>query len=130
MQTNWSLKATDDLNQMLKVRDDLESIQTKEYNKLLTMSHRFATSDDVLFPEPATLAYFSNLEDICLNTLEDAIYVAQDIHTGMLDIHIYTKDYDKTIHTLISHLKYKPEFHVDFKVTQDENWNIIKNIGN
>jgi len=126
---NWELKECIDLNRMLKVRTDLNLINKEEYPHLIILTHRYATSDDVLFPEPSTLGFFATFEEKCLKKLESAIYVAQDIHTGLLGIYIYTYNYKKTIIETIEHLKQKPEYHVEFKVNSDENWDIFENLG-
>lgn len=127
---NWKLKESSDLNRMLKVRTDLESIKKEEYPHLIILTHRYATSDDVLFPEPSTLGFFAGFEERCLANLTAGVYVAQDIHTGLLDIHIYTNDYKTTITETVEYLKQKPEYHIEFKVNGDKNWNIFKNLGN
>ncbi|MEA3288789.1 MAG: DUF695 domain-containing protein [Campylobacterota bacterium] len=126
---NWTLKPCSDINRMLKIRTDLNSFENEKYPHLVTITHRYATSDDVLFPEPTTLAFFSGFEERSLYNLTDAVYVAQDIHTGLFEVHIYAKDYEKTIHQTIEYLKLKPEYHVEFKVTSDKNWAIITSLG-
>lgn len=126
---NWALIPCDDLNRMLKIRTDLENFDKKDqFATLVTITHRYSTSDDVLFPEPATLAFFANFEEKCLNIHDDMIYVAQDIHTGLLDIHIYVKDHEKSIYDAIEYLKSKPEYHVEFKVTFDKEWNFLNTL--
>ncbi|MEA3353479.1 MAG: DUF695 domain-containing protein [Campylobacterota bacterium] len=126
---NWVLKPCSDINRMLKIRTDLENFEQSNYPTLLTISHRYATSDDVLFPEPSTLAFFIGFEEKCLLNMDGAVYVAQDIHTGLLDIHIYAADYEKTIYEAIEYLKLKPQYHVEFKVDADKNWNIVETLG-
>ena len=126
---NWKLKESHDLNRMLKVRTDLHLINKQEYPHLIKLTHRYATSDDVLFPEPATLGFFAGFEEKCLKNLESGLYVAQDIYTGLLEIYIYTYNYKKTIIETIEYLKQKPQFHVDFKVNSDDNWEIFENLG-
>jgi len=126
---NWELKPCSDLNRMLKVRTDLSLINKDEYPFLIVIKHRYATSDDVIFPEPFTLGFFAAFEEKCLNTLESGIYVAQDIYTGMLELYIYTYNYKKTIIETTEYLKLKPEYHIEFQVLSDTNWDILKNLG-
>lgn len=126
---NWELKPCDDLNRMLKVRTDLSLINKQEYPHLIILTHRYATSDDLLFPEASTLAFFAAFEEKCLETLESGIYVAQDIYTGLLEIYIYTFNYKKTIIETVEYLNLQPEYHVEFKVNTDNDWQIFKNLG-
>jgi len=126
---NWKLVESTDINRMLKVRTDLNQINKEEYPHLIILTHRYATSDDILFPEPSTLAFFATFEEKSLKKLESGIYVAQDIHTGLLDIYIYTYNYKKTIIETVEYLKQKPEYHIEFKVNADLKWDIFKNLG-
>jgi hypothetical protein len=126
---NWALKPCDDLNRMLKVRTDLKNFDKKDqFPTLLTITHRYATSDDILFPEPTTLGFFGGFEDGCLNKLDNIVYFAQDIHTGLLEIHMYVKDHEKTIYDLINYLKQKPQYHVEFKLIKDDNWSFFNSL--
>lgn len=123
---NWKLVATDDINRMLKVRDDIDTITNKaQYPSLITIKHKYATSDDILFPMPQTLGFFAGFEEGCLLNLKDAIYVGQDIDTGFLKLYIYAKDFEQTIHDSIEYLKKKPEFHIEFDVKSDKEWKFI-----
>ena len=126
---NWILKESVDLNRMLKIRDDLHLINKDEYPQLIRINHKYATSDDLLFPEAPTLAFFATFEEKCLNNLESGVYVAQDIYTGILELYIYTYNYKKTIIETTEYLKLKPEYHIEFKVNSDPTWNIFKNLG-
>ena len=126
---NWKLKECSDLNRMLKIKTDLNLINKNEYPHLITLSLRYATSDDVLFPEPQTLAFFATFEEKCLKNLESGIYVAQDIYTGLLEVYIYTFNYKKTIIETVEFLKQKPEYHVEFKVNADKSWSIFETLG-
>lgn len=126
---NWELKECNDLNRMLKVKTDLNQINKNEYPHLITLTHRYATSDDILFPEASTLAFFASFEEKCLKNLESGIYVAQDIYTGLLEVYIYTYNYKKTIIETVEFLKQKPDFHIEFKVNADENWSIFETLG-
>lgn len=126
---NWELKPCNDLNRMLKVRTDLDTFTKEEYPVLITIVHRYATSDDMLFPEPSTLAFFSSFEENCLHDLENAIYTAQDINTGLLKIFIYSsKNYTKIIHKTMKFLKDKPEYHIEYFVKKDLHWDFLNTI--
>ena len=125
----WILKPCSDINRMLKVRNDLESFEPSLYPLHISIIHRYATSDDLIFPEPTTLAFFGGFQEECLEQLDDALFVAQDIDTGLLTIHIYAKDHNKTITDTIAYLKRQPKYHVEFKVTTDPQWKIIAKLG-
>lgn len=125
---SWILKPSSNINQMLKVRN-IASVDTSQYPTHLCILHRYATSDDLIFPEAATLAFFSAFEEHCLNHLDNALFVAQDINTGLLSIHIYTQDHNQTINETIEYLKRQPQFHIEFKVTPDAQWQIFKTLG-
>lgn len=122
---NWNLIACSDINRVLKVKTDLTDIKKEQFPFLITITHTYATADDILFPEPATLAFFAGFEESTLYKLDQAYYVAQDIDTGLVQIHIYSNNYKHTIAQTIEYFKLKPEFHVDFKVIGDKNWKIL-----
>ena len=126
---NWVLKPCDDINRILKVREDIKDLGGKErFPCLLTLTHRYATSDDLLFPEAGTLAFFAGFEEKVLNNIKDGYYFAQDIHTGLLKLHLYVKEYENTIYELIEYLKLKPEYHIEFNVAHDEEWDFYLNL--
>ncbi|MBN2824272.1 MAG: DUF695 domain-containing protein [Campylobacterales bacterium] len=121
----WILKPTDNINQMLKIRSDLENIANSEYPMHIALIHHYTTRDDLLFPEAMTLAFFEAFKEQ-LDTLNDAILVAEDINMGLLTLHIYAKAYQKTIEECIGYLKKQPHYDVEFKVTHDLAWAIVK----
>jgi len=125
---NWTLKPCDDINRMLKLRSDLENIDKASFPMLITLIHRYATADDLLFPEATTLAFFSDFEQKCAMQLDDAHMVAQDIDTGLLTIYIYAKNYQKSIEDTIAYLKLQPRYHVEFKVQEDKEWSVFKEL--
>jgi hypothetical protein len=122
---NWQLIPCKDINRILKARTDLEKFEKSLYPTLLTISHKYASSDDIAFPEPATLAFMANFEQNFLLGYQNGIYTAQDINSGVLDIHIYVKDYENSIFEIIKFLNQNPRLHFEFKVTPDPKWNII-----
>lgn len=132
MDQKWILKDSGNINRMLKVRDELKDFNGKEqYPLLLTITHKYATSDDVLFPEPVTLAFFAGFEQNCLEPLQEQgsiKFVASDINTGLLKLYIYTKDAQQTIFDTIEYLKQKPEFKVEFHINQDNKWDFYNSL--
>ena len=127
----WTLcQKVSNINQMLKVRVDInDKIADINYSNLLTIKHKYTTSDDVLFPELSTLSYFAAFEEKCLEKLEEAgslIFVASDINDGMVQLYVYCKDEQKTILECINFLKNNPNFIVEFEVKKDTKWNDFK----
>lgn len=125
---NWKLVATDNINRMLKVRDDIDTIKKDEYPSLITIKHKYMTSDDILFPMPETLGFFLTFEEVCLKKLESSVYVAQDIDTGFLKLYIYSKDFETTIYDCINYFTKKPELHIEFDVKDDRSWRFISEV--
>jgi len=127
----WTLcQQVSNINQMLKVRVDInDKIADENYPNLLTIKHKYTTSDDVLFPELSTLSYFAAFEEKCLAKLEESgslIFVASDINDGMVQLYVYCKDEQKTILECINFLKNNPNFIVEFEVKKDTKWNDFK----
>ncbi len=125
---NWQLKPCKDINRILKIRSDLDDFDKLHFPMLLTVSHRYTSSDDILFPEPATLAFITNLEENFLLDFEHGVYAAQDIDTGIIDTHIYVNDYKKSIFEIIKFLNKDPRLHFEFRVTPDPSWDIVKEL--
>ncbi len=127
---NWTLKPCESINRILRIRTDTGSIDRSLYPTLVTIRHKYTTADDLLFPHPSTLGFFSGFEQACLEKLDGAIFVAQDIDTGLLKLHIYTADHHKTIMDTIEHLKLRPEYHVEFEVMEDREWKVFEGLEN
>jgi hypothetical protein len=122
MQNSWELKQSDDLNRVLKLKNIEPNI---EYNSLLVITHRYNSSDDVLFPEPVTLGFFIEFESIVLSAIEDiglGVYVVSDIYMGEMKFYLYVKDYDRVIKKVIEYIKNYPQYNISFDVTSDKNW--------
>jgi len=129
----WILcQKVSNINQMLKVRADInDSIGNEQYPHLVTIKHKYTTSDDVLFPELSTLSYFAAFEEKCLEKLEEQkslIFVATDINEGMVQLYVYCKDEQKTILDAIDFFKKNPNFIVEFEVKKDPKWNSFKSM--
>jgi hypothetical protein len=59
MEEKWYLENTGNINQMLRVRDDIDLPQTmEEFPHLVLLKHNFHVADDIMFPDPACLAFF------------------------------------------------------------------------
>ncbi len=124
----WELKPCSNLHRMLKIRTNIEPSLMAQYPFLITIVNRYTASDDLHFPDPNTLAFFSSFEQTYLYSLKDALYVAQDIDVGFLKIYIYAKNYQRTIYQTMKHLTLQPKHSIDFIVTKDPDWDHFKDL--
>jgi len=130
-ENKWTLcQKVNNINQMLKVRVDInDKIANENYPNLVTIKHKYTTSDDVLFPEVSTLSYFAAFEQKCLEKLENSgslIFVGSNINEGMVQLYVYCKEEQKTILECIHFFKNNPHFIVEFEVKKDAKWNDFK----
>lgn len=132
MKEGWILKDTKNLNQIQKIRANILNIYEKEhFPQLLTIKHNYITSDDILFPEISTLSFLNAFEDIKLKELDELneiIHICTDIANGSIDIHLYTKDANKSIYDCIDYLKTNPLFKVEFVISHDKNWDFYNSL--
>ncbi len=120
MNDKWLLKDTGNLNQMLRIRGDktLTNICEK-FKDLVIVKHQYHASDDIMFPDPSCLAFFTAFEENHLQNLEEEeslVLYAVDIFEGKLSLYLYCNDAQKCVYDSISFLKsnslYKCEFEI------------------
>lgn len=120
MKYKWLLKDTGNLNQMLRIREDntLKGI-CKKFKDLVIVKHQYHIADDIMFPDPSCLAFFTAFEENHLQNLEDEnslVLYAVDIFEGNLRLYMYCNDAQKCVYDSISFLKsnslYKCEFEI------------------
>ncbi|WP_320035488.1 DUF695 domain-containing protein [Halarcobacter sp.] len=125
MEEKWYLENTGNLNQMLRVRDDIDLPQTMdEFPHLVLIKHEFHAADDIMFPDPACIAFFTVFENNHLEALEEensSALLAVDICEGMMQFYLYAKDPEKTIYDCIDFLKSNPLYKCDFEVIKNDN---------
>jgi len=123
MNDKWLLTPTNNINQMLRVRTDkkIEEV-SKDFENLVIVKHQYHVADDIMFPDPACLAFFTAFEQNHLEKLEqndELVLMGVDIFEGNLKFFIYCNDHEKAIYDCISFLKsnslYKCEFEIVLK---------------
>ncbi len=124
MQEKWELKHTNNLNQMLRIKNEIH-VNKDDFGMLLIVKHQYHVADDIMFPDPACLAFFTSFEENHLSVLEkeqSACLVGVDIFEGLMQFFIYCKDANKTLHDCIAYLKSNPNFGVEFEIITDNSW--------
>lgn len=124
MEEKWYLENTGNINQMLRVRDDIDLPQTiEEFPHLVLLKHNFHVADDIMFPDPACLAFFTAFENNHLESLEEEnklALLAVDICEGLMQFYIYCKDPKETIYDCIEFLKSNELYKCDFEVYNND----------
>ncbi len=132
MEEIWQLKVTDSLNQMLRIRNDINIKNTLEsYSHLVTIKHKYHASDDIMFPDPACLAFFTAFEQNHLKALEESDslkLVAVDIHEGVMQYFLLTNDAMKTINDSIVFLKSNSLYACDFEIAHEKKDELISSM--
>ncbi|RXJ97915.1 hypothetical protein CRU98_11470 [Arcobacter sp. CECT 8986] len=116
---NWQLKQTSNINQMLRIKESLDAIDMISMKNLLVIKHKYHIADDIMFPDPACLAFFTSFEQNHLKKLEEEkklSLVAVDIFEGDMKFYIYCNDTQSCIYDCISYLKSNSLYPVDFEV--------------
>lgn len=120
MEEKWYLENTGNINQMLRVRDDIDIHQSiKEFPNLVIIKHNFHVADDIMFPDPACLAFFTVFENNHLEALEEEnslALLAVDICEGLMQFYVYCKDPQKTVYDSISFLKSNDLYSCEFEI--------------
>jgi len=128
----WHLKNSNNINQMLRVRDDKEfSRLTEGFPHLVLVKHNFHIADDIMFPDPSCLAFFTAFENNHLEKLEEEnrlILLAVDICEGLIQFFIYCKEPQKTVYDCISFLKSNSLFKCDFEIVNNEKGERLKSL--
>ena len=122
---HWEIKNTSSFNRFLKVRTHITDT-TKPI--LLTITHKYNTSDDMLFPLPQTLAFVHGLEEHLLEKQSDLEYFASDIDNGIVNLYAYINDPDKAIHYCIEYCKKYPSYKVDFHLQNDPSHSLFSKL--
>lgn len=120
MKEKWYLKTTNNINQMLRLREDSNTEDfINDFSNLVIVKHNFHIADDIMFPDPSCLAFFTAFENNHLKDLEEKgelKLLAVDICEGLIQFFIYCKEPQKTVYDCISFLKsnnlYKCEFEI------------------
>jgi len=124
MEEKWYLENTNNLNQMLRVRDDIDIPQTiKEFSHLVLITHQYHTADGTMFPDAACIAFFTAFENNHLESLEEenkVALLAVDINEGVMQFYLYSKDPDKTVYDCIDFLKTNDLYRCDFEIIKND----------
>ncbi|MGA1933678.1 DUF695 domain-containing protein [Arcobacter sp. YIC-464] len=132
MEELWQLKFTDNINQMLRVRNDVDiKNELKNFTHLVTIKHKYHASDDIMFPDPACLAFFTAFEQNHLKALEESNslkLVAVDIHEGLMQYFLLSNDAMKTINDSISFLKSNSLYSCDFEIAFEKKDELISSM--
>jgi len=132
MESNWELKTTNNINQMLRLRSDKtidEVISTLP--NLLIVKHQYHVADDIMFPDPSCLAFFTAFEQNHLSALEfegSLSLMAVDIFEGSYKFFIYCDDAQKCVYDCISFLKSNSLFKCDFEIVNNEKGDRLKSL--
>ncbi|RXJ91532.1 hypothetical protein CRV01_00115 [Arcobacter sp. CECT 8983] len=116
----WELVTTDSINQLLRVKKDID---LEGYETLVVVKHNFHVADDIMFPDPACLSFFTAFEKNHLEKLEEEGFLklcAVDIKEGLIQFYIYCKDYEQTIEKLIEFLKTNNLYECEFEVVIED----------
>ena len=124
MEEKWYLENTGNINQILRVRDDIDLPQTmKEFPHLVLINHDFHAADDIMFPDPACIAFFTVFENNYLEALEEqnsAALLAVDVCEGLMQFYLYSKDPDKTLYDCIDFLKTNELYNCSFEIIKND----------
>lgn len=125
----WEIKDTAGLNRFLKVRSSLKIKEYKDLGVLLTITHKYNTNDDMIFPMPQTLAFINGFEDHLLQNDKELVYIANDVHDGIINLYAYiSNDAQKAIDFCIEYFKKFPEYKIDFHLQNDPTWSVFQRL--
>ena len=130
MNNEWDLKHTENLNQMLRIKKNID-VNKSDYESLLIVKHRYHIADDIMFPDPACLAFFTAFEENHLQKLQEEgslFIVGIDIFEGLIQFFIYCNDAKKSIYDCIEFLKSNSNYQVEFEVISDASWSHYKKL--
>jgi hypothetical protein len=118
MKYRWYLSNTNNINQMLRLRADINEV-SKKFPNLVLLKHNFHIADDIMFPDASCLAFFNAFENNYLNTFEkneELVLLAVDICEGLIQFFIYCNDVQKVVYDSISFLKSNNLYKCEFKI--------------
>ncbi|WP_417326926.1 DUF695 domain-containing protein [Halarcobacter sp.] len=124
----WKLVTTDSINQLLRVKKDID---LEGFETLVVVKYNFHVADDIMFPDPACLAFFTAFEKNHLEKLEEESFLklcAVDIKEGVMKFYIYCKNYEQTIDQLIEFLKTNSLYECEFEVSIEDKGARLKNL--
>lgn len=132
MEDSWQLVPTKNINQMLRLRTDInEDNLDGKFKNLLIVKHKYHVADDIMFPDPSCLAFFTAFEQNHLVNLEEENelkLLGVDIFEGTMKFFIYCDDAQKTVYDCISFLKSNPLYKCEFEIILNDNGNSIKKL--
>ncbi len=132
MEDSWQLVPTKNINQMLRLRTDInEDNLDGKFKNLLVVKHKYHVADDIMFPDPSCLAFFTAFEQNHLVNFEqndELKLLGVDIFEGTMKFFIYCDDAQKTVYDCISFLKSNPLFKCEFEIILNDNGNSIKKL--
>lgn len=132
MEEKWYLKPTDSVNRMLRIRNDLsDEFIVSKFKNLLVVKHQYHIADDIMFPDPACLAFFTAFEQNHLDGLEEKnelIVAAVDINEGNLRYLIYCDNPEETVYDCAAFLKDSTLYKCDFDVVLNDNGKALKDL--
>ena len=132
MNEKWLLKDTGNLNQMLRVRADKTLTNVCEkFKDLVIIKHQYHIADDIMFPDPSCLAFFTAFEESHLQNLEEEgnlVLFVVDIFEGKLSLYIYCNDAQKCVYDSISFLKSNSLYSCEFEIILNDYGKILKKI--
>ena len=132
MEDSWELVPTKNINQMLRLRTDInEDNLDEKFKNLLVVKHKYHVADDIMFPDPSCLAFFTAFEQNHLVNFEqngELKLLGVDIFEGTMKFFIYCDDAQKTVYDCISFLKSNPLFKCEFEIILNDNGNSIKKL--
>lgn len=132
MEEKWYLKPTQNVNRMLRIRNDLSiDYITSNFKNLLIVKHQYHIADDIMFPDPACLAFFTAFEQNHLENLEKEnklIVSAVDIFEGTIRYFIYTNNPQECVYDCVAFLKSSSLYKCDFEITLNDSGDWIKEL--
>jgi len=130
MNEKWNLIDTGNINQMLRVRDDIDE-KVKDFPSLVLLKHNFHIADDIMFPDPSCLAFFTAFENNHLENLEDngkLSLLAVDICEGLMQFYIYCKEPQEIVYDCISFLKSNDLYKCEFEIVNNDKAQRLKKV--
>jgi len=132
MDEKWYLENTGNLNQMLRVRDDIDIYQTmSDFPHLVKLKHDYHAADDIMFPDAACISFFTAFENNYLEGLEEEnrlALIAVDICEGLMELYIYCDDHEQCIADCIEFLKSNSLYDCKFEVILNDNGTSLDNL--